>query len=151
MSNLSKTTHDHEEIRKWAEERKGKPSHVKGTGGKNDPGLLRIDFPGYSGEGKLEEISWDEFFREFEERKLALLYDPKSLFSKIIGRDTVERREQGDHDAARGDSSAGQGDADRGAARSADRHSLEQREYRDADGKVHHHTNTYMDQHGSKR
>ncbi|HXS20293.1 MAG TPA: hypothetical protein VN735_03635 [Steroidobacteraceae bacterium] len=42
----------------------------------------------------LTEISWDEFFKEFEQRKLALLclYEEDSLFSKIIGRDTAERR-----------------------------------------------------------
>ena len=49
----------------------------------------------------LTEIGWDEFFAEFEQRKLTLLYDPNSLFSKIIGRDTAERRARGDHDAAR--------------------------------------------------
>ena len=144
---------DHQQIRKWVEQHGGKPAAVDRTHQGDDVGIIRIMFPKapHSEHAHLVEISWDEFFREFEERKLALLYDPKSLFSKIIGRDTVESREQGDHDAARGDSSAGQGATDRGAARSADRHSLEQREYRDADGKVHHHTNTYMDQHGSKR
>ena len=49
----------------------------------------------------LTEISWDEFFDEFEERQLALLYDPDGLFSKIVGRDTAEKRAHGDHKAAR--------------------------------------------------
>jgi len=49
----------------------------------------------------LVEISWDEFFREFEERDLALLYDPDGRFSKIVGRDTVEQRQKGQHRAAR--------------------------------------------------
>lgn len=101
MSNLSKTTHDHDEIRKWAEERGGKPAHVKGTGGKNDPGLLRIDFPGYSGEGKLESISWDEFFKKFDEQNLALVYQEKtadgqkSNFNKLVSRETAEEKEKG--------------------------------------------------------
>jgi hypothetical protein len=100
MSNLSKTTTDHEEIRKWAEERGGKPSHVKGTGGAQDAGILRIDFPGYSGEGKLEEISWDEFFKKFDEQGLALTYQEKtaegqrSNFNKLISRETAEEREE---------------------------------------------------------
>ena len=38
----------------------------------------------------LVEISWEEFFEEFEKRKLALLYDPKSMFSKIVSR-TAQR------------------------------------------------------------
>jgi len=95
----SKTTYNHEEIRKWAEARGGKPTHVKGTGGKHDPGILRIDFPGYSGEGKLEPISWDEFFEKFDEQELALVYQEKtadgekSNFNKIVSRQTVEEKE----------------------------------------------------------
>jgi anaerobic selenocysteine-containing dehydrogenase len=100
VSNLSKTTYDHDEIRKWAEERGGKPSHVKGTGGSDDAGILRIDFPGYSGEGKLEPISWDEFFEKFDAQELALIYQEKtadgqrSNFNKIVSRHTVEEREE---------------------------------------------------------
>ncbi len=70
MANLTKTTQDHEEIRRWAEERGGKPSHVKSTESGDDIGILRIDFPGYSGEDSLEEISWDEFFEKFDENNL---------------------------------------------------------------------------------
>ncbi len=96
VSNLTKTTHDHDEILKWAEERGGKPTHVKGTGGAHDPGILRIDFPGYSGEGKLEPISWDEFFEKFDAQELALIYQEKtaegerSNFNKIVSRQTEE-------------------------------------------------------------
>jgi hypothetical protein len=98
MSNLSKTTIDHEEIRKWAEARNGKPAHVKGTGGTDDPGILRIDFPGYSGEGKLEGISWEEFFEKFDEQELALVYQEKtaegqkSNFNKLVSREGVETK-----------------------------------------------------------
>jgi len=90
-------TTDHETIREWAEARGGKPSHVKSTGKKNDVGILRIDFPGYSGEGSLEEISWDEFFDKFEKSKLALVYQEetasgeRSNFNKLISRDSVEK------------------------------------------------------------
>jgi hypothetical protein len=96
MSNLSNTTTDHEQIRKWAEARGGKPAHVKGTGGSDDTGILRIDFPGYSGGGKLEEISWDEFFEKFDAQGLALVYQEKtaegqrSNFNKLVSRETVE-------------------------------------------------------------
>jgi len=54
MANASSTTTDHELIRGWAEQRGGKPSHVKRTGSKSDVGILRIDFPGYSGEDSLD-------------------------------------------------------------------------------------------------
>ena len=42
----SQRTIDHDEIRRWVEERNGRPAHVKRTGNDGDPGLLRIDFPG---------------------------------------------------------------------------------------------------------
>jgi hypothetical protein len=56
------TTTDHETIRRWVEERGGRPARVKGTAKGDDPGLLRIDYPGFSGEETLEPISWEEWF-----------------------------------------------------------------------------------------
>lgn len=87
----SQTTTDLKEIKKWAEERKGKPSKVKGVGGKDD-GIIRINFPGYSGEDTLEDISWDEWYEIFNDRKLAFLYQDKtadgkeSRFFKLVER-----------------------------------------------------------------
>lgn len=91
----SHVTADHDEIRKWAEARKAKPACVRGTGGKNDVGMLRLDFPGYTGEDKLEEISWEEWFEKFDKSKLALLYQEetadgkKSNFNKLISRENA--------------------------------------------------------------
>ena len=88
----SRTTTDHDQIRRWAEQRNGHPASVKGTG-KGGPGVLRIDFPGYSGDDQLEEISWDEFFDKFEKEDLAFLYQEKtgsgdaSRFFKLVNRD----------------------------------------------------------------
>jgi len=82
-------TIDHDEIREWVEARGGKPATVEGTErGGEAAGLLRIDFPGYSGEQTLAPIEWDEFFEKFEEEKLAFLHDskPKSTFNKFIAR-----------------------------------------------------------------
>lgn len=100
---MAKATTDHDTIRKWAEKKGGKPAAVDRTHKGDDVGIVRIMFPDnrQSEHDSLVEISWDEFFRQFEESKLALLYEEDSLFSKIVGRDTVEAREQGDHDAAR--------------------------------------------------
>lgn len=92
----SQTTTDHEEIRQWVETRGGHPARVKGTEKGKSSGLLRIDYPGFSGEDRLEEISWDEFFEGFEENKLAFLYQEKtsdgalSRFSKLIDRNATE-------------------------------------------------------------
>jgi hypothetical protein len=97
------TTTNHGEIRTWAEAHGGRPAAVARTHTDTDVGIVRIMFPDApnSEHDALTEISWDDFFKEFEMRKLALLYDPKSLFSKIIGRDTAEKRAHGDHKAAR--------------------------------------------------
>jgi hypothetical protein len=86
-------TVDHDEIRRWAEARDGKPACVKGTGGKDDVGMLRIDFPGYSGGDTLQEISWDEWFQQFDENDLALLIQERiadgelSTFNKLVKRE----------------------------------------------------------------
>ncbi len=94
MAGESKTTTDHEEIRRWAEEREGRPASVRGTGSGDDVGLLRIDFPGGAGEDKLEPISWEEFFEKFDEKKLAFVDQEntkdggESRFFKLINRDS---------------------------------------------------------------
>jgi hypothetical protein len=88
----AKTTTNHDEIRKWAEERNAKPSTVKRTSNPEDPGILRLNFPGYSGEDSLQEIPWDEWFKKFDEQELALLYQEetkdgqKSNFNKLVSR-----------------------------------------------------------------
>ncbi|MDB4941590.1 MAG: hypothetical protein JWP97_1124 [Labilithrix sp.] len=84
----SNTTTDHEEIRKWVEDRGGRPAHVKRTGKAGDLGILRIDYPGFSGEDTLEEVDWDDWFQMFEENNLAFVYDTgkKSRFSKLVTR-----------------------------------------------------------------
>ena len=87
---------DHDEIRRWAEERNAKPSCVRRTGGGNDVGMIRLDFPGYSGEGSLEEISWDDWFQKFDESNLALLVQDQtargqqSNFNKLVSRENAE-------------------------------------------------------------
>ena len=99
---MAQVTTDHNTIRKWAEKKGGKPAAVKRTHQGGDVGIIRIMFPDrpQSEHEALEQISWDEFFRQFEQSKLALLYEEDSLFSKIVGRDTVERREHGEKHAA---------------------------------------------------
>jgi hypothetical protein len=91
-----KTTTDHKQIKQWVEERGGHPARVKGTEVKGSSGVLLVDYPGYSGTQTLESISWDEFFKGFEENKLAFLYDDgkkagsQSRFSKLINRDSAQ-------------------------------------------------------------
>ena len=88
----AKRTTSHEFIRRWAEDRGGKPACVRGTGGRGDTGMLRIDFPGYSGQQTLQHIDWDKWFEKFDEKNLALLYQDrtkggrKSNFNKLVER-----------------------------------------------------------------
>ena len=92
----SQFTTDHEEIKRWAEARGAKPACVRGTGNKGDIGMIRLDFPGYSGAESLEAISWDEWFEKFDENDLALLYQEetadgkKSNFNKLVSRAAAE-------------------------------------------------------------
>lgn len=73
MAGSAKTTKDHEFIRKWVEDRDGKPARVKTDSKGNSVGILRINFP-LNPNPRLEEISWDEFFKEFDAKKLVFLY-----------------------------------------------------------------------------
>lgn len=74
----AKTTTDHDKIRAWAEARGGRPARVKGT---PPGGILRIDFR--EPEENLEEISWEEFFRIFEESNVAFLFQEKTEDGKV--------------------------------------------------------------------
>lgn len=99
MARTSKSAHpltEHEEIRQWAEERGARPACVRGTGSGDDIGMIRLDFPGYSGQDSLQSIEWDEWFQKFDENNLALLVQDKtargqkSNFNKLVSRDTAE-------------------------------------------------------------
>lgn len=91
---MSKTTTDRDEIRRWAEAHGGKPACVAGTGGKGDPGMLRIMFPESprADDENLREMSWDDWLEAFEKNGLALVYDPNGRFNKIVSRETAEAR-----------------------------------------------------------
>ena len=69
----STTTRDHDVILRWAEARGAQPATVPGTEHGDHLGVLRFDFPGYGGES-LEHVSWDEWFKTFDERGLEFLY-----------------------------------------------------------------------------
>ncbi|MFC3204653.1 hypothetical protein [Aquamicrobium soli] len=81
------TTTDHDKIRRWVEEREGRPAVVRTSG---SGGLLRIDFG--EPEENLEELSWDEFFEIFDDNDLAFLHQNRtsdgntSRFHKFVER-----------------------------------------------------------------
>lgn len=82
-------TIDHAEIREWVESLGGQPALARDT---LDPGtgILRIDFG--EQEEPLEAISWDDFFKIFEDNDLAFLYQDQapdgspSYLCKLVSR-----------------------------------------------------------------
>src|SRR4051794_7720358 len=77
----SETTTDHKIIKKWAEERDGRPATVRATEEDGHAGILRIDFG--PKEAQLEEIGWDEFFRKFDDSGLAFLHQDRTKDGKL--------------------------------------------------------------------
>lgn len=115
-------TRDPEVIRRWAEERGGKPSTVASTRSDEDPGIIRIDFPGYAGGDSLEEISWDLWFSKFIENDLVLLYQEetadgqKSNFNKLVEASTAEADEDAEWVGGRGNAPKAGGGGSGGVA-----------------------------------
>lgn len=92
MASESRTTTDHDEIRRWVEEHDGTPASVRGTAEGGQAGVLRIDFPGGAGQEDLEHISWEDWFAKFDQEGLALVYQEEkasgedSTFAKLVSR-----------------------------------------------------------------
>jgi hypothetical protein len=99
---------DHKMVRRWAARWHGQPAMVmksqdsaSAQGAQPTGDQLRIRFP-HDPDGKsLQAISWDEFFRQFEEQHLALEYldEPRSHvkgqpFARLVDRRTVQADSQ---------------------------------------------------------
>lgn len=114
---LSKTTRDHDEIRKWAEARGAVPAEVSGTEKGNQTGILRFEFPSAPNrnDSKLQEISWEDFFEKFDENDLELVYQEKtadgerSNFNKLVH---PENEEHSKHPSRKSGSSSHSGGSD---------------------------------------
>jgi hypothetical protein len=95
-SSSSKSTRDHDEIRRWAEARHAVPCEVRDTERGGSTGILRFEFPDAPNrnDDKLQEISWEEFFEKFDSSNLGLLYQEttaegeQSNFNKLIHPET---------------------------------------------------------------
>lgn len=68
----SLATTNHDVIRQWAQERGGVPATVDGTEHGDHLGVLRFAFGG--DDDRLREVSWEEWFRTFDDRRLNFLY-----------------------------------------------------------------------------
>ena len=111
---LSRTTKDHEEIRKWAESRGAVPAEVANTERGGEPGILRFEFPNAPNrnDSKLKEIPWDDFFEKFDENDLELVYQEKtaegqkSNFNKLVHPDSEEHSSRSKSHSGTGRSSS---------------------------------------------
>jgi hypothetical protein len=87
----TRTTTDHDEIRRWVEEHGGTPATIEGTGD-GEPGILTIDLPGGAGDDRLRHISWDDWFEKFDRENLAFVYQQRkasgedSTFFRLVRR-----------------------------------------------------------------
>lgn len=70
----SLVTSDHEVIKRWARERGAKPATIEGTERDSRPGVLTFDFPGWRSGGRLREVSWADWFKTFDGRRLNFIY-----------------------------------------------------------------------------
>ena len=90
------STTDHRTIRSWAEQRGGKPVRKKLAG----PAELPIEFAfNPNGTPDIEDISWEEFFREFDANSLCFRYQETnadgalSHFAEFVKEDRAGRQE----------------------------------------------------------
>ncbi|MEH0969589.1 hypothetical protein V6U77_00410 [Micromonospora sp. CPCC 205546] len=70
----SLVTTNHEVIQRWARERGAQPATIAGTERQGRPGVLTFNMPGYRESSRIREITWDDWFRTFDERRLNLIY-----------------------------------------------------------------------------
>ena len=125
MAKKSRVLTDHDEIRRWAEERDAQPACVRGTGSEEDVGMIRLDFPGYSGETSLEPVEWDDWLRKFDDNNLALLVEDEtaggeqSNFNKIVGREIAAAQGRGRKTPRRAERGAGREETRASTRRSA--------------------------------
>lgn len=91
MAEKTVTSIDHDTIRAWASTRGGRPAVIDGVIDGDSSPVLQIAFDGAS--DGLREISWEEFFRLFDEGRLALIHggdnDPGRTF-RLVGRVEAE-------------------------------------------------------------
>jgi hypothetical protein len=81
-------TIDHHIIRDWAELRAGYPVHESGKAA-----ALGIAFRGESNETKGEPVSWDDFFHEFDERRLCFIYEERTVSGALSHKGRFARDE----------------------------------------------------------
>lgn len=98
-------TIDHQEIKQWVEEHGGSPSVVEGTYDGFGSGILRIDWG--TEEEALDQLSWEDFFRVFDDNDLAFVYDTSTEGGDSVTCRFEARTEDGGDDSPNADSDHG--------------------------------------------
>lgn len=100
MATMSACTIDRDIIRRWVEKRGGRPAAIRARSREDyEAAAPRIDFPEYRSTGVVRRISWEEFFRKFERKRLAFVYQEQtpggglSRFFRLVYRDATLARE----------------------------------------------------------
>jgi len=77
-------TSDHKVIQLWIEQRNGQPAVINETTNDNVTGVLRIKFQDDT--SNLKVISWEEFFKEFDDNEMMFLFSDGSgdCFNKFV-------------------------------------------------------------------
>ncbi|MEU1887752.1 hypothetical protein ABZ491_20025 [Micromonospora rifamycinica] len=70
----SLVTTNHQVIRNWAAARGARPATIAGTERDGRPGVLTFDIPGYRESRRVQVVSWDDWFRTFDGRRLNLIF-----------------------------------------------------------------------------
>ncbi|MFJ8580436.1 hypothetical protein [Micromonospora sp. NPDC093277] len=70
----SLVTANHDVIRRWARARGAKPATIAGTEREGRPGVLTFNIPGWRESSRIREITWEDWFRTFDLRRLNLIY-----------------------------------------------------------------------------
>ena len=95
MSGETKVTTNHEEIRRWASDRGGRPVMLQHDLANPRAAELQIDLLFHKYDDRKKEVSWDDFFARFEGDQLALVYQTEteggklSRFARIVRREAV--------------------------------------------------------------
>ena len=91
------STTNHNEIQQWAEEKEGIPATLKNQDEEASNLIIRILFSDDKNVDQAREIPWDQFFKLFEEHKLAFVYKHENFggalsnFHRFVFRDEINQ------------------------------------------------------------
>jgi hypothetical protein len=93
----TKITLDHVVIQSWAEKHQGIPELIAQRDAGNKVSGLRLDFPGTGDDHDLpetetiENLTWEQFFKEFENLNLAFEYETEAISDPSLGYRFIKR------------------------------------------------------------